>query len=182
MSQFKAGVAIYKNDTEVIVHTLKGSDSHTAIREAHGICDELGAGATRQTPIELIPVGKATLRRPDRQWELTFGAGRPSWWTDAHTKAARRQLSRAARDDWDGDILHHDGDLWLERISSLPAGVTVSATGDIFLGSLLTIPDRVTIRAGRDVYIGKVVEMSSRSKIIATGIYLRGQWQTRKEL
>jgi hypothetical protein len=160
------------DEAHVRVHTLKGDDSHEAIRKKCDIRDDAGGLAARQTPVELICVDDL---RDTGQWEFTFDAGRPDWWTEAHMADARRQLTVAADADWDGDVLNYVGGLDLRGLTSLPASAKLSAGGYLDLGGLTSLPASAKLSAGGDLYLGGLTSLPASAKLSAGGyLYLGG--------
>ena len=100
MCQFKSGIAVKLNESEVQVYTLLCNDRHTQIREQHGIKENgLGLLSNNSTPIELVPQSKTIKLNDPDDWKFVFDAGRPGWWTDGMTEQATRQLLQAAKAD-----------------------------------------------------------------------------------
>jgi len=129
MCKAKSGVAIYLNDAEVEVKTLRGEDSHTKIREKFKIRDDNGPGAGRQVPVEYTPGDGADIRKPGPGWEFKIDCDKPEWWTDAHTESAISQLSAAWLAEWDKNKLIYPagGNLDLRSLTAIPEGVDVKA-------------------------------------------------------
>ena len=150
MCRTKSGIAVLAND-ELKVYHLPGEDSHEKIRQHYNIQDGLGAGATRQTPVECIPV-RGVEKLAD--FDFTFDDGQPAWWAEAFTRQAKRELWRAFRAEWDGKTLKRGGNLYLRSLTSLPEGVTLEAGGDLDLSSLTSLPEGVTLKA-KSVWNGK---------------------------
>ena len=100
MCQFKSGIAVKLNESEVQVYTLSWNDSHNDIREQHGIKENgLGLLSNNSTPIELVPQSSPPkVNKPD-DWKFIFDADYPDWWTDGMTEQATRQLLQAAKAD-----------------------------------------------------------------------------------
>ncbi len=150
MCRYKSGEAVYVDENTVRVYTLKWNDRHIVIRAKNGIPENTcGVFDNRHTPVELIPAGDVDLRHPNDSWQLVFDAGKPEWWTEAHTHEARRQLADAVAADWEGN--HYDG--WLNLsytpITSLtiPAGVSIDGWLNLSYTPItsLTIPAGVSI-------------------------------------
>jgi len=137
MCRRKSGEAVFIDETHVRVYVLGGEDSHTEICSAHKLRDDAGPLARRMTPVELVAVGDLC---DSGQWEFVFDAGRPEWWTEAHTAEAIRQLREAAGADWDGDELKYTGDLDLGGLTSLPANAKLTAGGSLDLRGLTSLP------------------------------------------
>ena len=158
-----SGIAILA-DGVVRVYTSRRTDSHTAIREEHHIRDDGGPGASRQTPVELVPVGGV-----DRLADMIFAFGddRPDWWTDEHTDQAKAQLFAAWRERWTGTALAFAGDLDLGALTSLPAGVKLSAGNDLDLGALTSLPAGVKLSAGNDLYLSSLTSLPAGVKLSA---------------
>jgi hypothetical protein len=168
MCQTKSGVAIYLNDAEVEVKTLRGEDSHTKIREAFKIRDDDGPGAGRQVPVEYVPGDGADIRKPGPGWKFLIDCDRPEWWTDAHTESAISQLSAAWIAEWDGNKLIYGG-LDLRSLTAIPEGVTLSAGRNLDLRSLTAIPEGVTLSAGGDLYLGSLTAIPEGVTLSAGG-------------
>ena len=100
MCEFKSGIAVKLNESEVQVYTLLWNDRHTQIRKTHRIKENgLGLLSDNSTPIELVPQSSPPkVNKPD-DWRFIFDADRPDWWTDGMTEQATRQLLRAAKAD-----------------------------------------------------------------------------------
>ncbi len=160
-----SGIAVLA-DGAVKVYTSKVSDSHTVIREEHKIRDDSGPGATRQTPVELVPVrGLALLAEMD----FHFDADRPDWWTDEHTEQAKVQMFAAWRARWVGVRLHFSGHLDLRSLTSLPANAKLSAGGDLDLRSLTSLPANAKLSAGGDLNLGSLTSLPANAKLSAGG-------------
>ena len=100
MCEFKSGIAVKLNESEVQVYTLPWNDSHNDIREQHGIKENgLGLLSNNSTPIELVPQSKPIKLNDPDDWKFVFDADRPDWWTDGMTEQATRQLLQAAKAD-----------------------------------------------------------------------------------
>lgn len=167
MCEAISGVACQSGE-DVRVFTLPDSDRHSEIRKHYSIRDGLGAGATRQTPVELVPVRGLGLEDP-RDMLFGFNAGCPGWWTEAMTRDAVRQLHRAWLRRWKGKTLDFPGDVWLNSLTSLPAGVTLRADGRIYLRSLTALPKGVTIEAGRDLNLEHLTALPAGVTLRAGG-------------
>lgn len=189
MCQTISGIAVLANG-EIRVYTSAESDSHTAIRQEFHIRDDDGPGASRQTPVELVPV-RGVLRVEDM--EFGFDSCRPNWWTDEYTEQATAQLFTAFRMRWSGRALKFCGDLYFDRLTSLPAGVRLlaggnldsrsltslsagtklSAGGDLYLASLTSLPADTKLSAGGDLYLPSLTSLSANAKLSAGGnLYL----------
>ena len=130
MCRFRSAVAVYQSESEVALKLLPGEDSHTKIREAFNIRDGLGAAASRQTPVEFVPFG--ALDDLDA-YEFIFDAGKPNWWTDAHTDSAVQQFRREVRGLLAEKTIEYDDDLYLNSVTTLPEGVSLEAGGEVYL-------------------------------------------------
>jgi hypothetical protein len=165
MCKFISGVAVLA-DGQLKVYTLRDTDSHVEIYRHHKIRDDGSPGATRQTPVELIPV-KSLERVEDM--EFMFDDQRPDWWTDEHTEQAKAQLFSAMRERWDGDTLRFKGDLYLSFLTSLPANAKLSAGGDLYLRSLTSLPANAKLSAGGDLYLSFLTSLPANAKLSAGG-------------
>ena len=172
MCQFISGIAV-KNGEAVTIYTLPREDSHTAIRAHFDIRDDGGPGASRQTPVELVPV--RGFERVE-EYDFIFDDGRPDWWTDEMTETAKRELFRAARARWDGKSLAMGRDVYLGRLTSLAEGVSLKAGGNLGLGSLTSLPKGVSLTSGRDVYLGRLTSIGRGCQLSAPAIYAAGAW------
>lgn len=96
MGKFRSGIGVIDNLMDgggVTLGMLPDHDSHPAIREALGIRNNDNDLLDRhQTPLEYVPRGALD---DFSKYALVFDAGRPDWWTEAHTASAVRQF----RDD-----------------------------------------------------------------------------------
>jgi len=144
-----SGIAVYDGES-VKVYTLPDSDSHSDIREKHHIRDDSLTGiASRQTPVELVPIKDLF---DVKGMDFRFDDSCPYWWTDDDmTDEAIRQLHAAWMSRWDGKCLHFEGDLYLGSLTSLPEGVTLTAGGNLDLRSLTSLPKGVKVKANRYV-------------------------------
>jgi len=149
MCQYRSGKGVYVDDEYIRLHTLPDNDSHTKICESSGIHEEDGSALrNKQTPLEYVPSNNADLRNPrGKDWKLIFDAGKPDWWTDAHTTDVIRQFCDVIDGDWNGNILKRSGYLDLRSLTAIPEGVTLSAGGYLDLRSLTAIPEGVTVKA-----------------------------------
>ena len=104
MCEFKSGIAVKLNEEEVRVYTLPLIDSHTLIREKHGIKENgLGMLSNMSTPVELIPRRFPLNFKKSSYWQFKFDADKPDWWIEGMTKQAVRQLMEAAKADFEND-------------------------------------------------------------------------------
>ena len=104
MCEFKSGIAVKLNEEEVRVYTLPFIDSHTVIREKHGIKENgFGMLSNMSTPVELIPHGFPPNFKDSSSWQFQFDDCRPDWWTEGMTEQATRQLMEAAKADLEND-------------------------------------------------------------------------------
>ena len=175
MCQAISGVAVYA-EGRVTVYTCPDTDSHSDIRERHNIRDGGTAGASRQSPCELIPVrGLFDLADMDFAWD----AEKPQWATSEIEAECARQLHRAWLARWDADrrVLDFGGDLYLYSLASLPEGVALSAGGYLDLHSLASLPEGVTLSAGGDLYLNSLASLPEGVNIRSREMYYRGKWQ-----
>ena len=104
MCEFKSGIAVRISEEEVRVYTLPLIDSHTVIREKHGIKENgLGLLSNMSTPVELIPQSLHPNFKKISSWKFKFDADKPDWWTEGMTEQATRQLMEAAKADFEND-------------------------------------------------------------------------------
>ena len=104
MCEFKSGIAVKINEEEVRVYTLPLIDSHTLIREKHGIKENgFGMLSNMSTPVELIPHGFPPNFKDSSSWKFKFDSDKPDWWTEGMTEQATRQLMEAAKADLEND-------------------------------------------------------------------------------
>ena len=165
-----SGIAVKSGDS-VKVYTSSKSDSHSDIRDEFNIRDDNSPVADRQTPVELIPVTSLT---DVSGMEFMFDDERPDWWTDNMTDDATRQLYRALKMRWDGNVFSFDGHIVLNSLASIPEGVTITAGGHVNLGSLTSIPEGVTITAGGHIVLNSLASIPEGVTISAGGyVYLR---------
>ena len=102
MCEFKSGIAVRISEEEVRVYTLPLIDSHTVIRERHGIKENgLGMLSNMSTPVELIPHGFPPNFKDSSSWKFNFDSDKPGWWTEGMTEQATRQLMEAAKADFE---------------------------------------------------------------------------------
>ena len=165
MCQAISGVAV-KSDDDVKVYTLRHSDSHEDLRKEYKIRDDGGAGATRQTPVELVMV--SDLFKVEGM-KFQFDDKRPDWWTDSMTESAIRQLHKAWMGRWVGKVLEFKGDLFLRSLTTIPEGVTIKSGGDLYLPSLTTIAKGVTIKSGGDLYLPSLTKIAKGVTIKSGG-------------
>jgi len=150
MCKAKSGVAVYIGG-EFKVHSLPGEDAHKKIREEFKIGDGLGAAATRQVPVELIPVrGLFALE----DYDFAFDDVRPGWWEEWMTEKASAELFKRWMAEWDGSTLSRGGNLDLDSLTSLPEGVSLKAGGNLYLDSLTSLPEGVKLTA-HSIWDGK---------------------------
>jgi len=155
MCRKKSGVAV-KSGNDVVVYTIPGNDSHSDIREKHNLRDDASLMARYQTPVEFVPVrGMFDIK----DYDFEFDESRPEWWTGAMTKSAKKQLFRAAMDEWDGKTLEAGLDINLSSLTTLPDGVTLKAGRYIYLNSLTTLPEGVTLKAGGGIFLASLTTM-----------------------
>ncbi|MDD5353060.1 MAG: hypothetical protein PHS93_07875, partial [Candidatus Omnitrophica bacterium] len=151
MCHYRSGEPVFIDETSISLKTLPHNDCHTTIRKKHNIGEDDGSPFhSKHTPVEYVPGEGADLRNPGgKGWELIFDDIKPEWWTDAHTKDTIRQFCDVIRGDWNGDKLEYPGsDLDLSSLTTIPAGVTLSAGSNLNLSRLTTIPAGVTLSAG----------------------------------
>ena len=173
MCKKKSGVAVKSGD-EVVVYTLPGNDRHTDIREKHNLRDDVSLMARYQVPVEFIPV-RGLFEIED--YEFAFDESRPEWWTDAMTESAKKQLFRAAMDEWDGKTLKVDRDINFSSLISIPEGVTLEAGWNIYLDSLTSMCEGVTLKAGWNIYLDSLTSMGGGVTLEAGWcIYAIGKW------
>jgi len=168
MCQFKSGVAVKISEDDVKIFTLKGEDSHTEIRKEYNIRDGVGAGSTRQTPVELIPV-RGLLKKED--YKFVFDAYRPDWWTDNMTVSATNQLFSAVLAEIVNNTIKYEGSLDLRSLTTLPKGITIEVGENINLDSLEVLPEGAILKAGEDIYINSLTSMS-KGATIKVGRYI----------
>jgi len=162
-----SGIAVNIGDG-VKMYTHTDTDSHTEIRRFHHICDDSSAAASRQTPVELIPVrGLGLLDIGEMGFVLD--AEKPRWWTEEMQEEATRQLHSAWLKRWKGKRLIFKGYLDLRSLTSIPEGVTLSAGGYLDLESLTSIPEGVTLSAGGDLYLGSLTSIPEGVTLSAGG-------------
>ena len=138
MCQAISGVAVYA-EGRVTVYTCPDTDSHSDIRERHNIRDGGTAGASRQSPCELIPVrGLFDLADMDFAWD----AEKPQWATSEIEAECARQLYRAWLARWDADrrVLDFGGYLDLRSLASLPEGVNIRSREMYYRGKWQPAP------------------------------------------
>jgi len=157
MCQFKSGVAVKISEDDVKVFTLKGEDGHTEIRKEYNIRDGMGAGSTRQTPVELIPI-RGLLKKED--YNFIFDADRPDWWTDNMTVSATNQLFSAVLAEIVNNTIKYKGYLDLDSLTTLPKGITLEVGNSIYLSSLEILRKGVTIEADRNIYLRNLIKLS----------------------
>ena len=168
MCQFKSGIAVKISEDDVKIFTLKGEDSHTEIRKEYNIRDGVGAGSTRQTPVELIPV-RGLLKKED--YKFVFDAYRPDWWTDNMTVSATNQLFSAVLAEIVNNTIKYEGSLDLRSLTTLPKGITIEVGENINLDSLEVLPEGAILKAGEDIYINSLTSMS-KGATIKVGRYI----------
>lgn len=154
MCRHLSGIAVFRTDAEVTVYMSRKTDSHTEIREEHGL-PEAVTGREKRTPVEYVPYGALL---DFASWRFEFDEDRPAWWTEAHTKDAIRQMTSFARALWDGK--------------------TLTAGGGLYLGSLTTLPEGVTLKAGGNLDLRSLAKWLPRAKVSATETYACGAWRT----
>ncbi|MCK9327542.1 MAG: hypothetical protein M0P69_18760, partial [Bacteroidales bacterium] len=124
MCRFKSGMAVYVNESDVRVFTSINTDSHTDIRDEYNIRDDMSRMSIswRTTPLEYIPGNGANIIDPQSNgwdgWTLNFDAGRPDWWTEAHTKSATKQMRDAVKAHIDGKSFSAGGYIDLGNLTS----------------------------------------------------------------
>jgi len=165
MCRKKSGVAVKSGD-DVVVYTIPGNDSHSDIREKHNLRDDASLMARYQTPVEFVPV-RGLFDIAD--YEFAFDESQPEWWTDKMTESAKKQLFRAAMDEWDGKTLKSDKDIDLSSLTSISEGVTLKAGGSIYLSSLTSISEGVTLEAGWYINLNSLTSISE-------GVTLKAGW------
>jgi len=156
MCQFKSGIAVKISEDEVKIYTLKGEDSHTKIRKEYNIRDGIGAGASRQTPVELVPV-RGLLKKED--YDFVFDAGKPDWWTDNMTVSAKAQLFSAIKAEIINNKIKYKGSLNLSRLTSLPKGITLKAGRYIYLNNLIFMSEGVTLEVGSSIELDSLTTL-----------------------
>jgi len=171
MCKFKSGVAVKINEDDVKIYTLRGEDSHTEIRNEYNIRDDDGAGATRQTSVELIPV-RGLSKKED--YDFIFDAGKPDWWTDNMTISAVNQLFSAVKVEIVNNTIKYKGNLELNSLTTLPKSIILESDWNIYLGSLKSMSEGITLEAGLNIFLGSLVTMSKGTTLKAGwNIYLR---------
>ena len=104
MCEFKSGIAVRISEEEVRVYTLPFIDSHTEIREKHGIKENgFGMLSNMSTPVELVPHGFPPNFKDSSSWKFKFDSDKPDWWIEGMTEQATRQLMEAAKADLEND-------------------------------------------------------------------------------
>ena len=181
MCQAISGVAVLANET-ITVYTSDKTDSHTEIREEFNIRDDYGPGATRQTPIELIPISGLT---DISGMEFRFDDCRPGWWTDAMTDEAIRQLFQAWRSRWNGNVLCFPSTLQLNSVTVIPEGTTFKAH-NLYLNSVTVIPEGTAFDVDGTLHLNSVTVIPEGTTFDVDGdLYLNSvtaipEWMTFK--
>ncbi len=166
MCNYRSGEAVFDPATRtVVLKTIEGGDSHTKIRQAHGIREVRNDLMDRyHTPVEYIP----TLLdfTTWEGWKLQWDAGEPEW-ADTEIEAEiirqfREVISRDNLGQWGGN-------LYLGSLTAIPAGVTLSAGGDLYLNSLTAIPEGVTLSAGGYLSLGSLTAIPEGVTLSAGG-------------
>ena len=196
MCQFKSGVAVKINDTEVDVKYLFLEDSHIDICEHFDINDN-NLLSRYKAFVELVP---SKFDFNDLTcWKLMFevGVGKPDWWTDSMTEQATRQLIKAAKEDYDawlqgkevkrslclngfskipdGFILPKVGwGLFLERLTTIPKNFSPVVGGDLYMNGLKAIVDSDEFNpiVGGNVYVGKIEQVPDSVKVNVKGKFI----------
>jgi hypothetical protein len=161
MCQFKSGVAVRVNESEVVVKFLPLNDSHYRIRNEFDIGEDNLCLSSYSTPVELIPT---KLDFEDITcWQFVFDNQKPDWWVDGMTDQCIDQLLKAAKLDFDAimngqkcedslDLFYLTSipegfnpivgaNLWLHSLKSIPKGFSPVVGGDLDLKCLVSVPE-----------------------------------------
>lgn len=141
MCRYRSGEACYDpNSHAVTVKMLDGEDSHTKIREQHGIRESSSSLMDRyHTPVEYVPT-KDLDRTTWDGWTLIWDAEKPEWADDEIIQDIVRQMRERVMLD---DLAHWGGDLVLDGLKSIPKGVILSAGGvTLREGGYINLPGR----------------------------------------
>ena len=143
MCQFESAICVYVNN-DLKVYTSRKSCSHSDIRKEFNLRDGGGLLDRYQTPVEYAPVDSLY-----GEWEFRFDAGRPEWWEDWMTEKAKRVLYKSGL----AKLESFEGDLYLNTLTTLPEGVTLSPGGNLYLSKLKSLPAGVTLSPGDSLYL-----------------------------
>jgi hypothetical protein len=151
MCQFKSGIAVRIDDSEVAVKVLPMNDSHTDILDKHYVRGCTLGLSRYSTPVELIPT---KLDFEDKScWKFVFDAGKPDWWVDCMTDQCIDQLLKAAKSDFEALMngQKYCNSLCLEKLTSIPAGFSPKVGSTLYLVNLTSIPEWFSPVVGRDL-------------------------------
>ena len=151
MCQFKSGIDIRINESEVAVRVLPLNDSHSDIRDRCKIPND-NLGLSRfSTPVELIPT-KLDFENKSC-WKFVFDAGKPDWWVDSMTDQCIDKLLKAAKSDFEALMngQKYCSSLCLENLTSIPEGFSPKVGGTLYLINLTSIPEGFSPVVGRDL-------------------------------
>jgi len=152
--QFKSGIAVRINESEVSVKVLKLNDSHTDIHDKYYIrnCNH---GLSRfSTPVELVPT---KLDFEDQScWTLVFDDCKPDWWTECMTDQCISQLLKAAKDDFAAlkkGRKYCSNSLSMDRLTSIPEGFNPNVRFNLYLNGLTRVPEDFKPTVGGDLHM-----------------------------
>ena len=192
MCRYRSSIAVRVDDSTVRLLFVDGNDSHEEIRRQHHISDGGGLLDRYQTPLEWSPAHD--LLDLD-SYRLTFDAGKPNWWTEAHTESALGQYRAEAtprleslRWEWRGSLdlsgltslpesasLTAGGYLDLSGLTSLPDGASLGAGGSLHLSALTSLPDGASLSAGGSLHLSSLTSLPESASLTAGGdLDLRG--------
>ena len=147
MCRYRSGEAVFDPITHTVrLYTIDGHDSHNNIRQEHHIPEAQNGLMDRyHTPVEYVPTACFNREEPWTGWDLFWDAGKPDWADENVSAEIIRQFKQVIISD---DLERWDGSLDLSSLTSMPAGVTLSAGGSLYLRELTSMPEGVTISAG----------------------------------
>ena len=153
MCQFKSGIAVRADDSEVSVKVLKLNDSHTDIHDKYYIRNCNHGLSRYSTPVELVPT---KLDFEDKScWKFVFDAGKPDWWVDCMTDQCIDQLLKAAKSDFEAlkNGRKYCSSLSLKKLTSIPEGFNPNVKFNLYLGELTSVPEDFKPTVGDYLYM-----------------------------
>ena len=172
MCRYRSSIAVRVDDSTVRLLFVDGNDSHEEIRRQHHISDGGGLLDRYQTPLEWSPAHD--LLDLD-SYRLTFDAGKPNWWTEAHTESALGQYRAEATPRLESLRWEWRGSLDLSGLTSLPDGASLGAGGSLHLSALTSLPDGASLSAGGSLHLSSLTSLPESASLTAGGdLDLRG--------
>ena len=164
MCRYRSGIAVRHGD-DVELLTLPDDDSHANIRQHHGVPEDIGGIAGRETtPVEFVPHGSLD---SIEEYDLIYDAGKPDWVTDIMDAKLRREFERVVQQDIAANQITRHESLDLCNLQSLPENMRIEARFNIDIRRLRSLPENVQIKTGGNVDLRCLQSMSENVRIEA---------------